>query len=409
MTVLPTPQEFLAASASSLSSSGGAVTSRDSASWKRLQSTSTAVLSTRRNSNNAFKATEMSIEDLTEPSSVLSSSVNRFANVESLKTVVTNETMLQPAKPINSPVKIASETHSYSQSLIKSNPVNPTSSTTTTGSLELRSRVEEIGANSTGSLDTMSVKKTIPFPGNSMVINTSDGIAFAPPDPNITVPKTRTITESSGNIYRKIPDGVFVVCDDFLHKNFRRAASIHEKKKTCKGCEIRSKLRYAFWNYNRKQWEMIRPYPGDKVRQNVAFKSCRQFDNNAACLRKPCSFAHGEQELLMWILEREGGKFDTVPVCDEILLNPFSKDKPLRFYGLKNRCASFIEKKRESFVLQPSLSYSILLVLPTPRETLTGKSEKTKGTSTYTQPQLRYRPCPPGVRGGAFKLCKRYW
>ena len=405
---MPNPQEFLAAPASSSSSSGRAVTS-DAASWKGLQSTSTAVLSTRRNSNNAFKATETSIEDLTEPSSVLSSSVDRFANLESLKTVETKETMLQPAKPINSSFKVASETQSYSQRLIKSNPVNPTSSATTTGPLELRSRVEEMGANSTGSLDTKSVKNTTPFPGNSMVINTSDGIAFAPPDPNITEPKTRTITEPSGNIYRKIPDGVFVVCDDFLHKNFRRAASIHEKKKTCKGCEIRSKLRYAFWNYNRKQWEMIRPYPGDKVRQNVAFKSCRQFDNNTACLRKPCSFAHGEQELLMWILEREGGKFDTVPVCEEILLNPFSKDKPLRFYGLKNRCAFFIEKRRESFVLQLSLSYSILLVLPTPRETLTGKSEKTKGTSTYTQPQLRYRPCPPGVRGGAFKLCKRYW
>ena len=362
MTVLPTPKEFLAAPASSSSSSGGGVTSDakscDAASWKRLQSTSTAVLSTRRNSSNAFKATETSIEDLTEPSSVLSSSVDRFANVESLKNVGTNETMLQLAKPINSPFKIASEAQSYySQSLIKNNPVNPTSSATTTGPPELRSRVEEIAANSTGSLDTKSVKNTTPFPGNSMVINTSDGIAFAPPDPNITVPKTTTITEPSGNIYRKIPDGVFVVCDDFLHKNFRRAASIHEKKKTCKGCEIRSKLRYAFWNYNRKQWEMIRAYPGDKVRQNVAFKRCRQFDNNTACLRKPCSFAHGEQELLMWILEREGGKLDTVPVCDEILLNPLSKDKPLRFYGLKNRCAFFIEKEGIFCVA----TYSILL------------------------------------------------
>ena len=351
MTVLPTPQEFLAAPASSSSSSGGAVTSDakscDASSWKRLQSTSTAVLSTRRNSNNAFKATETGIEDLTEPSSVLSSSVDRFADVESLKTVETNETMLQPAKPINSPFKIASETQSYSQSLIKSNPVNPMSSATTTGPPELRSRVEEIGANSTGSLDTKSVKNTTPFPGNSMVTNISDGIAFAPPDPNITVPKIRTVTEPSGNIYRKIPDGVFVVCDDFLHKNFRRAVSIHEKKKTCKGCEIRSKLRYAFWNYNRKQWEMIRQYPGDKVRQNVAFKRCRQFDNNTPCLRKPCSFAHGEQELHMWTMEREGGKLDTVPVCAEILLNPLSEDKPLRFYGLKNRCAFFIAKKRD--------------------------------------------------------------
>ena len=39
-------------------------------------------------------------------------------------------------------------------------------------------------------------------------------------------------------------------------------------------------------------------------------------------------------------------------------------------------------------------------VLPTPRETLTGLPEKT----TY----LRYRPSPPGVTNGAYKLCKRY-
>ena len=321
--------------------------------------------------------------------------------------------MLQPAKPLNSPFKNATETQDHSQSLIKNNPVNPTSSATTTGLSELRSRVEEIGAHSTGSLDTKGVKNTIPFPGNPMVINASNENSFAPPDPNITVPKTRNITEPSGNIYRKIPDGVFVVCDDFLHKNFRRAASIHEKKKTCKGCEIRSKLRYAFWNYNRKQWEMIRSYPGDKVRQNVAFKHCRQFANNTPCLRIPCSFAHGEQELLMWILEREGGKLDTVAVCDEILVNPLSKEKPLRFFrNKKSMCFLYRNKKRKSFVslvATYSISYSIPLVLPTPRETLTGKTEKTKGTSTYTKPQLRYRPCPPGVRGGAFKLCKRYW
>ena len=39
-------------------------------------------------------------------------------------------------------------------------------------------------------------------------------------------------------------------------------------------------------------------------------------------------------------------------------------------------------------------------VLPTPRETLTGLPEKT----TY----LRYRPSPPGVTNGAYKLCKKY-
>ena len=38
--------------------------------------------------------------------------------------------------------------------------------------------------------------------------------------------------------------------------------------------------------------------------------------------------------------------------------------------------------------------------LPTPRETLTGLPEKT----TY----LRYRPSPPGVTNGAYRLCRRY-
>ena len=113
---------------------------------------------------------------------------------------------------------------------------------------------------------------------------------------------------------RRIPKGVFVVCDDFLQKNLRRSASIYEKIKACKGCENRSKLKYAVWSDNSKQWEIIRPYPAEKVPPNVAFSECRQYVNNIPCLRTPCSFAHGQQELLMWTLEREGGKFAKLPV-----------------------------------------------------------------------------------------------
>ena len=125
-----------------------------------------------------------------------------------------------------------------------------------------------------------------------------------------TAPSTKTVAKQSSNSAsdpRKIPEGVFVVCDDFLQKNLKRAASIYEKTKACKGCENRSKLKYAVWSDNSKQWEIIRPYPAEKVPPNVAFAECRQYVSNIPCLRTPCSFAHGQQELLMWTLEREGG------------------------------------------------------------------------------------------------------
>ena len=117
--------------------------------------------------------------------------------------------------------------------------------------------------------------------------------------------------EQSANTFsnpRKIPKGVFVVCDDFLQKNLKRAASIAEKIKTCKGCENRAKLRYAVWNGKSKQWQIIRPYP-EKVSAKVAFSECRQYVMNTPCPRTQCSFAHGQEELLMWTLEREGSKF----------------------------------------------------------------------------------------------------
>lgn len=131
----------------------------------------------------------------------------------------------------------------------------------------------------------------------------------SPGRPSTPIQKTTTILSiNSPNDYRRVPTGVYVVCDDFLQKNGKRAASIFDKSKACKGCENRSKLKYAFWSDIWKQWELIRPFPKE-VYISVAFKECRQYSKHERCLRIPCLFAHGEQEVTMWTMEREGGKY----------------------------------------------------------------------------------------------------
>ena len=128
-------------------------------------------------------------------------------------------------------------------------------------------------------------------------------------DGNSTATQTTTILPINyPNDYRRVPTGVYVVCDDFLQKNGKRAASIFDKSKACKGCENRSKLKYAFWSDIWKQWELIRPFPKE-VEKFVAFKECRQYSKHERCLRIPCLFAHGEQEVTMWTMERERGKY----------------------------------------------------------------------------------------------------
>ena len=123
--------------------------------------------------------------------------------------------------------------------------------------------------------------------------------------------KTGAVQPSNSvNDFRKIPKGVYVVCDDFLWKNLKRPASIYEKNKACKGCENRSRLKYAFWSDNKKQWQLIRPYPAEKVPTKVAFKECAHYLSNIPCLKDPCSFAHGQLELTVWTMEREGGKLN---------------------------------------------------------------------------------------------------
>ncbi|XP_022797830.1 uncharacterized protein LOC111336066 [Stylophora pistillata] len=181
-----------------------------------------------------------------------------------------------------------------------------------------------------------------------------------PGRPSTPIQKTTAIPSTkSSNDYRKVPKGVYVVCDDFLWKNSNRAASIFDNSKACKGCENRSKLKYAFWSDVWKRWELIRPFP-KTVKITVAFQECRQYSKRERCREETCLFAHGEQEKTMWTMEREG-------------------------------------------------------VLPTPRETLTGSyggmlSASDENSAAKQPPvQLLYRPPPPGVTNGSYRLCKSYY
>ena len=105
-----------------------------------------------------------------------------------------------------------------------------------------------------------------------------------------------------------IPDGVFVVCDHFLQYNHRQPKSVHAEVKTCESCEQRSKLKYATWNSNRYHWQVMRPCPVDRVPQRAVFKVCWHFASDRPCTKELCTFPHGEQEKIIWTLEREGRK-----------------------------------------------------------------------------------------------------
>ncbi|KAJ7378393.1 hypothetical protein OS493_023649 [Desmophyllum pertusum] len=104
---------------------------------------------------------------------------------------------------------------------------------------------------------------------------------------------------------RKIPEGVFVVCDHFLQDNRGGPA----ENKTCKLCENRGMLKYAAWNNNRYYWQVMRPYPVYGVPPKVVLDVCRHFSWDRPCPKEPCTFPHGEQETNMWTLERKGRKY----------------------------------------------------------------------------------------------------
>ena len=95
----------------------------------------------------------------------------------------------------------------------------------------------------------------------------------------------------------KIPDGVFVVCDHFLQNKF------------CKFCEERGTLKYAAWNNNCHHWQVMRPYPQLNVPPRAIFDVCNHFASDRPCPKNPCTFPHGEQERIMWTLERQGRKY----------------------------------------------------------------------------------------------------
>ena len=163
------------------------------------------------------------------------------------------------------------------------------------------STVDSATNTSSSAQSTRFERPSSPLPpsGKPATMTSSAG----PPSKTGSVPSSNSYNE-----FRKIPKGVYVVCDDFLQKNQRRPASIYEKTKACKGCEIRSRLKYAVWSDNSRQWQIIRPYPAEKVSAKVAFKECAHYASNKPCLMNPCSFAHGQLELVMWTMEREGGK-----------------------------------------------------------------------------------------------------
>ena len=98
----------------------------------------------------------------------------------------------------------------------------------------------------------------------------------------------------------KIPEGVCVVCEHFLQNII--------KAKTCRFCEECGTLKYAAWNKNHSRWQVMRPYPRFKLPPRATFDVCKHFASSRQCLKEPCTFPHGEQEIIMWTLERQGRK-----------------------------------------------------------------------------------------------------
>ena len=162
-----------------------------------------------------------------------------------------------------------------------------------------------------------SLESVTPLPSTAWVQSsdpsgksTASLLFSAPPSEKNSLLPPRTNTEQSPqsfNNYSKLPENVVVVCMHFLIKNSKRPTSLKEKIKACKGCENRSKLKYALWNHNKRDYQEIRPYP-QTVPVSVAFTVCPRFSMHVPCLRTQCSFAHGTEEQLMWTLEREGGE-----------------------------------------------------------------------------------------------------
>ena len=110
------------------------------------------------------------------------------------------------------------------------------------------------------------------------------------------------------NISWAPPAGVSTLCEHFLQDNRKGQPFRHPKP--CANCIKRSKIAYGIWKSDTKEWQVMRPYPRD-VNPNVPFQLCWHFSNGVKCRKRPCTFAHGTEELDFWNSERQSGRLQS--------------------------------------------------------------------------------------------------
>lgn len=110
------------------------------------------------------------------------------------------------------------------------------------------------------------------------------------------------------------PPGVSTLCEHFLQDNGKGQPFRHPKP--CSNCTKRSKIAYGIWKSDTKEWQVMRPYPRD-VSPNVPFQLCWHFNNGEKCQKRPCTFAHGIEELKLWTSERQSGRLQSCPEVDK--------------------------------------------------------------------------------------------
>ena len=110
------------------------------------------------------------------------------------------------------------------------------------------------------------------------------------------------------------PSGVSTLCEHFLQDNRKGQPFRHPKP--CSNCIKRSKIAYGIWKSDTKEWQVMRPYPRD-VNPNVPFQLCWHFSNGVKCQKRPCTFAHGIEELKLWTSERQSGRLQSCPEVDK--------------------------------------------------------------------------------------------
>ncbi|PFX31900.1 putative helicase with zinc finger domain, partial [Stylophora pistillata] len=102
---------------------------------------------------------------------------------------------------------------------------------------------------------------------------------------------------------KALPNSVFSICNHFLQENRRRGNYKHPTP--CSKCsKDSSKLLFGVWRSFKKEWQIMRPYP-KRLNLKTPFRLCWHFSNGRNCPKSPCSFAHGQEELEFWTVERE--------------------------------------------------------------------------------------------------------